>query len=71
LEADWKQFKALAHKIKTNVMMMGIKPVDDFFKACSAIDISLNEHPDIQVAFYSFKLTLLNALDQIKADRGL
>lgn len=71
LDGDWKNFKALAHKIKTNIMMMGIKPVEDFFKTSSAMDVTIMEHPDMHLQFYSFKLTVLNALDQIKADRNL
>jgi hypothetical protein len=68
---DWKQFKALAHKIKTNIMMMGIKPVDNFFKEASAIDSDNSEHPEMHVTFNRFRNTVLQALEQIKADRNL
>jgi len=68
---DWKQFKALAHKIKTNIMMMGIAPVDEFFKASSAMDPIDANQASIQVKFQVFKEIVTDALEQIKADRKL
>lgn len=68
---DWKQFKALAHKIKTNIMMMGIEPVDEFFKASSAMDPLDTGQASIRLMFQAFKQIVKDALEQIIADRKL
>ncbi len=70
-EKNWKQFKALAHKIKTNTMMMGIKGVQEFFKASSAMNSDHEEHAEMHLAFNAFKHNMLQALEQIKQDRKL
>jgi CheY-like chemotaxis protein len=65
-DKDWVQFKALVHKIKTNVLMLGIKEQDELFAASSAIDPKAPETARVDKVFDAFRDTVLKALAQIK-----
>jgi hypothetical protein len=52
-------------------MMMGIEPVDEFFKASSAMDPLDTGQASIRLMFQAFKQIVKDALEQIIADRKL
>ena len=70
-DSDVKAFKAQAHKIKTNMMMMGIKNVDDFFKKSSLINPESVSTEELINLFQPFKSIVLKAVNQIKQDRNI
>jgi signal transduction histidine kinase/CheY-like chemotaxis protein len=70
-DSDVKAFKAQAHKIKTNMMMMGIKNADDFFKKSSLINPESVSTEELINLFQPFKSIVLKAVNQIKQDRNI
>ncbi len=65
---DWVAFKALAHKIKTNIMMMGIKKAEPFLHIAAAIDIHNADEENIKSSFKEFKNYSLKAIEQIASE---
>ena len=68
-DKDWPKFKALAHKIKTNVLMLGVAGQDDFFKASSQLTPDSNNGLDALSLFGRFKATVSTAIDQIRKEQ--
>jgi CheY-like chemotaxis protein len=68
---DWLNLKAQAHKIKTNMMMMGIRHLDEFFKESSALNPSEPRPEKVVDEFQRFKDIVGKAMEQIKVDRNL
>lgn len=62
---DWTAFKSLSHKIKTNIMMMGIKRAEPFLHIAAAIDINNVDVEKIKTSFAEFKKYSLKAIEQI------
>ncbi len=62
---DWVTFKSLSHKIKTNIMMMGIKKAESFLHLAAALDIQQVEEEKMNAAFIEFKKYSLKAIEQI------
>lgn len=62
---DWTAFKSLSHKIKTNIMMMGIKKAEPFLHIAAAIDINNVDVEKIKTSFAEFKKYSLKAIEQI------
>ncbi len=62
---DWATFKSLVHKIKTNIMMMGIKKAEPFLHEVAAINLNNVEAEKIKILFAAFKKYSLKAIDQI------
>ena len=65
---DWAQFKSLTHKIKTNIMMMGIKNAEEFVHAAAAVDLKNVDEQKIISLFPVFKKYALKAIEQIATD---
>jgi PAS domain S-box-containing protein len=65
---DWKQFKALVHKIKTNVLMLGIKGEDEFFAASSELDVNQADNSKVGISYEQFKKKVSKALTQLRSD---
>lgn len=68
-ENDWPKFKALAHKIKTNVLMLGIAGQDEFFKASTQLKPDQSDGTTALRLFERFKSTVTAAIDQIKLEQ--
>ena len=62
---DWTAFKSYAHKIKTNIMMMGIKKAEPFLHVAASIDINKVNEEKVITAFADFKNYSLKAIEQI------
>ena len=65
---DWEQFKSLTHKIKTNIMMMGIKKAEQFLHDTAKIDLKNVDDQKAKSDFREFKKYSLTAIDQIAID---
>jgi len=68
-QKNWPQVKALVHKIKTNVLMLGIQGQEEFFKASSTLKPDQPDATALTALFQPFRDTVLNALEQIRADK--
>ena len=68
-EKDWPKFKALTHKIKTNVLMLGIAGQDDFFKASSQLTPDRNDGDEVTPLFERFQAKVSSAIDQIRGEQ--
>ncbi len=62
---DWTAFKSLTHKIKTNIMMMGIKKAESFLHFAASVDINNVNEEKVKSSFEEFKSYSLKAIEQI------
>ncbi len=65
---DWPALKSLAHKIKTNIMMMGIKKGESFLHLAAAIDLKEVDEEKIISSFHEFEKFSSKAIEQIAKD---
>jgi CheY-like chemotaxis protein/two-component sensor histidine kinase len=68
VKKDWSLFKSLTHKIKTNIMMMGIKNAEAFVHDAASIDLKNVDEKKIFSSFPAFKKFALKAIEQIAAE---
>lgn len=66
---DWTMLKSLVHKVKTNLLMMGIKKAEPFVKEVGSMKPENVNEQILQQSFLSFKQTVLAAIKQIEKDR--
>ena len=62
---DWASFKSLSHKIKTNIMMMGIKKAESFLHIAATTDINNVNEEKLKSSFDEFRKISLKAIEQI------
>ncbi len=66
---DWAMLKSLVHKIKTNLLMMGIKKAEPFVHEVGNLKVENVNEQVLQQSFLSFKDTVLTAIKQIEKDK--
>lgn len=66
---DWQMLKSLVHKIKTNILMMGIKQAEPFVHEVAALKPENVNEQTLLKSFSIFKQTVLTAIEQIKRDK--